>query len=86
MYESITVVGERGQITIPKTIREIDGIKPKDKLIVKKENGKIIVEKVLGKKEKEELMKEYYTKYAERDKQINKEWEVVDKEANRFLD
>ena len=86
MYESITVVGERGQITIPKIIRELEQIRPKDRVIVKVENEKVVVEKLLGKKEKEELMKEYYTKYAELHKKINKEWEIVDKEANRFLE
>ena len=57
MYESVTVVGERGQITIPKTIREKEGLKKKDKVIVKIENDKIVVEKALSKKEKENLRK-----------------------------
>lgn len=85
MYESITTVGERGQITIPKTIREKEGLKSKDKVIVKIEGDKIVVEKTVSKKEKERLIKEYYQKYAELHKKINKEWEVVDREANRFL-
>lgn len=45
----------------------------------------IAVEKALSKKQKEELMKEYYMKYADLHKKINKEWEIVDREANRFL-
>lgn len=85
VFESIAVVGERGQITIPKTIREIGGIKAKDKVTVKIEDDKIVVEKVLTKKQKEELMKEYFIKYAELHKKVNKEWEITDKEANRFL-
>ena len=78
MYESITVVGERGQITIPKTIRDLEGIKAKDRVIVKIEDNKIVVEKALDKKEKEALMKEYFTKYSEIHKKINKEWEKAD--------
>lgn len=85
MYESISTVGERGQITIPKSIREKEGIKEKDKLIIKIEDNKIIIEKFMSKEKKEELMKEYYIKYAEAHKKINNEWEVLEKETNWFL-
>ncbi|HLD58126.1 MAG TPA: AbrB/MazE/SpoVT family DNA-binding domain-containing protein [archaeon] len=89
MYESIVVVGDRGQITIPKIIREKKGINPRDKAIVKIEGEKIVIEKAakeLARMHLEEEMKEYYSKYAELHRQINKEWEALDKEANRFLD
>lgn len=86
MYESITIVGERGQITIPKTIREKEGLKKKDKVIVKLEDGKIVVEKLLSKKVKEKLMKEYYIKYAKLNEKIAEEWKYVSKEADEMLD
>jgi AbrB family looped-hinge helix DNA binding protein len=86
VYESIAVVGERGQITIPKTIREVEGINAKDKVIVKIENKKIVVEKKLSKKEKEELMKEYYQKYSKLDEEIEEEWKYASKEADEMLD
>jgi len=73
MYESLTTVGERGQITIPKIIREKKGIKSKDKVIVKVENGTIVLEKALGRKEKEDLMREYYTKYSKENKELSEE-------------
>ena len=85
MYETECVVGERGQITIPKFIRDKEGLKKKDRVIVKIEGERIVVEKKLSKKEKEKLMKEYYINYADLHKKINKEWEVADREANRFL-
>lgn len=85
MFESICVVGERGQITLPKAIREIGGIKSRDKVIVKMENNKVVVERLAGKKEKDALMREYYQKYAKVHKELNKDWESVDKEANRYL-
>jgi AbrB family looped-hinge helix DNA binding protein len=85
MFESIAVVGERGQITIPKNIRDIKGIKAKDKVVVKIENDRVVLEKTAGRKEKEELLKEYCIKYADLHRKINKEWEVADIEANRFL-
>ena len=86
MYESEVLVGERGQITIPKIIREKEGIKEKDRVVVKIEDNKIIVEKVIDKKGREKLMIEGYKKMAKLSLEINKEWEVVDKEANRYLD
>lgn len=86
MYESIIVVGERGQITIPKTIRDLEQIRPKDKVIVKIEDKKIVVEKALGRKEKEKLMIEGYKKMAELDKEIEEEMKHVSKEADAMLD
>jgi len=86
MYESISIVGERGQITIPKTIRELEGLKAKDRVIVKVEDKRIVVEKLLSRKEKEKLMIEGYKKTAKLSLEICKEWEAADREANRFLD
>jgi len=86
MYESVTVVGERGQITIPKIIREKEGLKARDKVIVKLEDDKIVVEKALSKKEKEKLMVEGYKKIAVLDREIEKEMKYVSKEADEMLD
>lgn len=86
MYETIAVVGERGQITIPKTIREIENLKPKDRVIVKIENEKITVEKALGKIEKERLMVEGYKKMAKLDEEMEKEMRYLSKEADAMLD
>ena len=83
MYESTAVVGERGQITIPKTIREKEGLKAKDKVIVKIENDRIIVEKSLSRKEKEDLMKEYYQKYGKLDKKLAKNGNLQAKKRTR---
>jgi AbrB family looped-hinge helix DNA binding protein len=86
VYESIAVVGERGQITIPKTIRKIENIKAKDKVTVKIENKKIVVEKYLSKKQKEELMKEGYKRVAELSLKLEEELRNVGKEADEMLD
>ncbi len=86
MYESTTVVGERGQITIPKIIREKEGLKAKDKVIVKIENDKIVVEKALSVSEKEKLMLEGYKKMAKLDKEMEEEMRFVSKEADEMLD
>lgn len=86
MYESFTVMGERGQITIPKDIRDKEGLKPKDKVIVKIEDNKIIIEKSISKKEKEKLIKEYYKKYGKFEEEVAEEWKYVSKEADAMLD
>ena len=86
MFESVTVIGERGQITIPKDIRDREGLKPKDRVIVKIEDNKIVVEKSLSKKEKEKLMVEGYKKMAKLDKEIAEEMKYVSKEADAVLD
>ena len=86
MYESITVIGERGQITIPKDIRDKEGLKPRDKIIVKIENNQIIVEKALSKREKEKLIEEYFKKYSKLEEETAKDWEHVSKEADAMLD
>ena len=86
MYESICVVGERGQITIPKTIRRMEGLKARDKVIVKIEGDRIVVEKALTKKQKKELMKEYYIKCAKENEELSEEMMAAGTEANRFLD
>ena len=86
MYESVVVVGERGQVTIPKDIRDKEGIKPKDRVIVKIEDDRVVLEKALSKKQKEELMAEGYKKMAKLDKEIEEEWKYVSKEADAMLD
>jgi len=86
MYESISVVGERGQITIPKLIRKLNGLKAKDKVIVKMEDSRIVIEKALAKKQKEELMIEGYKKMAKIDEETEEEWKYASKEADEMLD
>lgn len=86
MFESLAVVGDRGQITIPKSIRDLENLKPRDKVIVKIENEKIVVEKALGRAEKERLMAEGYKAMAGLDKALEKEMAHVGKEADEMLD
>ena len=82
----MTKVGERGQITIPKEIRKKESLMPKDLVIVKIENGKIIIEKAVSKKEKEALMIEGYKKMTKLDKEIEEELKYISKEADAMLD
>ena len=86
MYESTCTVGERGQITIPKHIRKLRGIKAKDKVVMKIDGDKILVEKTITKKEKEKLLEEGYKKMASLDREIEEEWKFASTEADRLLD
>lgn len=86
MYESIANVGDRGQITIPKNIRELENIKPKDRLIVKIENDRIVIEKALSKAEIEKLMVEGYKKLGKQAIELEQEMKSVSKEADEMLD
>jgi AbrB family looped-hinge helix DNA binding protein len=76
MVADVSIVGERGQITIPKIIRDNAGIESKDSMLIKYENGKITLEK-FEEDNKKELLKEYYQKFAKRDKEIAKSFEVT---------
>lgn len=42
-------VGEKGQVTIPKDIRDMEGINPDSEVFFHVEEGKIVLEKVEGK-------------------------------------
>ena len=86
MYEGVCTVGERGQITIPKHIRKIRGIKAKDKVVIKMDGDKLLGEKTASKKEKEKLLEEGYKKMASLDREIAEEWKFVSIEADRLLD
>ena len=86
MYESEAVVGERGQITIPKAIREKEKLRKKDRVVVSIEGGRIVVEKALGKKEKERLMAEGYKQLAKHSLEIEEEMKNVSGEADGMLD
>ena len=86
MFESICVVGERGQITLPKNIRDLQRIKSKDKLMVRIDHDRLVVEKLKNKKETEKLLKEYYQKYYKVQEKIAEEWKHVSKEADAMLD
>jgi AbrB family looped-hinge helix DNA binding protein len=85
MYNGFTLVGQRGQITIPKEIRKKLNIKQKDKLLVSIKSNNIIVKKVVSDKEIKKLMAEGYKKMAKIDKETVDDFKYVDSEANKFI-
>lgn len=74
MIADISTVGERGQITIPKNIRDMIGITPKDNLLIKCEGERIYLERLNSKKERDKAMKEFYTKYSKLNDNLTKEF------------
>lgn len=83
MYEQIVAIGKKGQITIPKIIRDEKGIKEKDKLIVKLENNNIIVKKI--QKTDKTLLKEGYENLKDINKKLVKEFDNLDLESDKFI-
>ena len=65
-------VGERGQVTIPKEIRDEEKIRPGDRIeFVENEKGELIIEK--EKDSKEELKKAYKQMNSEKQREISEE-------------
>lgn len=85
MYASYTKVGERGQITIPKIIRDHANIKYNDKLIIKADNNQILIEKTTLKADKNKLLEKGYKEMAKEDIKTLKAFKNVDKETNKYL-
>lgn len=74
-------VGERGQVTIPKELRERFGIRGGDEVVVREEDGKIVIEKsTLA-----ERLAEGYRRRAERDEELDGEMTAVSREADENL-
>ncbi len=75
MYESKTILGVRGQITIPKIIREKFNLKAEDKLLVCVKANQIVINKTseLDLKLKEKLMAQAYRERAKEMLKLSKD-------------
>ncbi|MEK6934993.1 MAG: AbrB/MazE/SpoVT family DNA-binding domain-containing protein [Nanoarchaeota archaeon] len=51
----IITISSKGQVVIPKSLREEAGLNKQDKLLVLSDNGKIILEKISKKEVKEKM-------------------------------
>jgi len=74
-------VGDRGQVTIPKGLREAFGIEGGDEVVVHEESNKIVIEKPVS----EADLAEGYRRRAERDGQLAEELAGVSREADDHL-
>ncbi len=74
-------VGERGQVTIPKRLRDQFGIHAGDQVVIHSKAGKLVIEPPVSKEE----LAEGYRRRAQRDQEVAKEWAGVSSEANEYL-
>ena len=81
MEEEITVVGERGQVVIPKELRVKLGLKPKTKLLVTRKGDAVVMKKLDLEEERREL-EEIFKSI---DKKIEKYGELTEEEINRII-
>lgn len=74
-------VGERGQVTVPKELREEFDIHGGDEVIVREEDGKIILETPVSRDD----LAEGYQRYAAESETLEDEMGSVSREADRHL-
>ena len=74
-------VGERGQVTIPKRLRETFGIQGGDEVTIREEGDKIVIETPTSRAD----LAEGYRKRAEQHRELADEMDGVSREANRAL-
>lgn len=74
-------VGKRGQVTIPKELRERFGITGGDEVVIHEEEGKLVIERPVTREE----MAEGYRQRAERTRELAEELEGVSTEADDHL-
>ena len=74
-------VGERGQVTLPKSIRERLGIEGGDEVVVHEDDGRVVIEKPVTREE----LAEGYRRSAERARELAHEMERVSEEADDYL-
>ena len=74
-------VGKRGQVTIPKELRERFGIKGGDDVVIHEEAGKLVIERPVTREE----LAEGYRQRAQRTSKLAEELESISTEANEYL-
>jgi AbrB family looped-hinge helix DNA binding protein len=74
-------VGTRGQVTIPKALRERFGIKGGDDVVIHEEAGKLVIERPVTREE----LAEGYRQRAQQTRELATELEGVSTEANEHL-
>lgn len=74
-------VGERGQVTIPKELRERFGIEGGDDVVIRETEGRIVIERAVTRAE----LAEGYRRRAERARTLAADLEAVSSEADDQL-
>lgn len=74
-------VGQRGQVTIPKELRERLNLSGGDDVVVREEDGRIVIERPVTR----ETLAEGYRERADRDRRLADELADVSSETDRGL-
>lgn len=74
-------VGERGQLTLPKDLRDRFGIEGGDEVVVHERDGRIVIEKPVTRSD----LAEGYRARAERSRELAEEMDAVSSEADESL-
>lgn len=74
-------VSERGQVTIPKDIRVAYGFLSGTDVIVREEDGRVVIEQ----DDLDEQLAKGYQARKEQSEELQKQWKETSKEANKFL-
>jgi AbrB family looped-hinge helix DNA binding protein len=74
-------IGKRGQVTIPKELRERFGIEGGDDVLIHEEGGKLVIERPITREE----LAEGYRQRAQRTRKLAEEMEGVSTEADEHL-
>jgi AbrB family looped-hinge helix DNA binding protein len=81
MEPEVTVIGERGQIVIPKDVRTRLGLKPRTKMLVVRRGDAVIMKKLDLEQERRELE----TLFERVDRRIEKFGEMTEKEIDQII-
>lgn len=78
MSRDTRIVGERGQITIPKDLRERFGIRGGDEVVVRAEDDQIVI----AQRTVDDRLEEGYREQADRDRRVARERRLAVKSAD----
>jgi AbrB family looped-hinge helix DNA binding protein len=81
LAQEVTVIGERGQVVIPKELRSRLGLKPRTKLLVIGRGDAVIMKKLDLEQERRELE----TLFKRVDKRIRKYGEMTEEEIDQII-
>ena len=74
-------IGQRGQVTIPKDLRERFGLESGDDVVIHEEAGKLVIERAITR----EQLAEGYRQRAQRTRELADELAGISAEANEDL-
>lgn len=81
MEQGVAVIGERGQVVIPKEVRVRLGLKPRTRLLVVREGDAVIMKKLDLEQERRELE----ALFKRVDKRIEKYGEMTEGEIDQMI-